>query len=92
MLPVNPFSNLLEEEHPIGTEIEVTLIDEKGDCRHNCINFIGKGKLKGSPDSRCRSRVDKPYGPIRQKSKIIKFDHETKENLLEGHLSGLYAG
>ena len=43
MLPVNPFSNLLEEEHPIGTEIEVTLIDEKGDCRHNCINFIGKG-------------------------------------------------
>ena len=49
MLPVNPFSNLLEEEHPIGTEIEVTLIDEKGDCRHNCINFIGKGKLKGSP-------------------------------------------
>ena len=47
MLPVNPFSNLLEEEHPIGTEIEVTLIDEKGDCRHNCINFIGKGKLHG---------------------------------------------
>ena len=43
MLPVNPFYNLLEEEHPIGTEIEVTLIDGEGDCRHNCINFIGKG-------------------------------------------------
>ena len=46
MLPVNPLSNLLEEEHPIGTEIEVTLIDGEGDCRHNCINFIGKGELR----------------------------------------------
>ena len=47
MLPVDPLSNLLEEEHPIGTEIEVTLIEgETGDCRHNCINFIGKGKLQ----------------------------------------------
>ena len=49
MLPVNPLSNLLEEEHPIGTEIEVTLIDGEGDCRHNCINFIGKGKLRTVP-------------------------------------------
>ena len=48
MLPVNPLSNLLEEEHPIGTEIEVTLIDGEGDCRHNCINFIGKGKPRRS--------------------------------------------
>ena len=54
MLPVNPLSNLLEEEHPIGTEIEVTLIEgETGDCRHNCINFIGKGNSR-----RTRSNSD----------------------------------